>query len=62
MAPLKSWLEIDVASPFSVHNIPFEIISTPANSQPHHAIAIGSCALDLVEFTNGNGWSALSIN
>ncbi|KAI1656438.1 Fumarylacetoacetase [Daldinia decipiens] len=34
-------------SPFSLANIPFGIISSPANPAPHVAIAIGSHVLDL---------------
>lgn len=61
MAPLKSWLEIDPKSHFSMHNIPFGIISTSASPQPHVAVAIGSHALDLHAFAQGNGFSKLSI-
>lgn len=61
MAPLRSWLNIDPASPFSLHNLPFGIISTTANPEPHPAIAIGEQALDLLVFTQQNGFAALSI-
>lgn len=60
MAPLKSWLEIDPKSHFSLHNIPFGIISSSASSQPRVAVAIGSYALDLHAFAQGNGFSKLS--
>ncbi|KAF2486795.1 hypothetical protein BDY17DRAFT_292126 [Neohortaea acidophila] len=61
MPPLKSWLSIDPQSHFSIHNIPFGIISTAQHSSPHPAIAIGDHALDLQVFTEQNGFAALSI-
>ena len=61
MAPLKSWLKIDPRSHFSLHNIPFGIIGTPQNPDPHAAIAIGDFALDLHVFSQESGFSALSI-
>ncbi|CAK1355560.1 Fumarylacetoacetase [Cercospora beticola] len=60
MAPLKSWLQIDPLSHFSLHNIPFGIISTQSSKQPRPAIAIGDHALDLHAFTEGNGFAKLS--
>ncbi|KAF2763709.1 Fumarylacetoacetase [Teratosphaeria nubilosa] len=61
MAPLSSWLEIEPKSHFSLHNIPFGVISTPANTRPRPAIAIGKYALDLRTFTERNGFAALSM-
>lgn len=61
MAPLKSWLRIDPKSHFSLHNIPFGIVSTPDTPEPHAAVAIGDFALDLQVFAQENGFSALSI-
>ena len=61
MAPLKSWLQIDPRSHFSLHNLPFGIISTTNNPEPHPAVAIGEHALDLHVFTQQSGFSALSI-
>ena len=61
MAPLKSWLNLDPKSHFSIQNIPFGIISTSQKPEPHPAIAIGNHALDLYVFTQQNGFSALSI-
>lgn len=61
MAPLKSWLKIDPKTHFSIINIPFGIISTSNAPHPRPAVAIGSWALDLHAFTNGNGFSKLSI-
>ncbi|PPJ53424.1 hypothetical protein CBER1_01008 [Cercospora berteroae] len=60
MAPLKSWLQIDPLSHFSMHNIPFGIISTQSSKQPRPAIAIGDHALDLHAFTEANGFAKLS--
>lgn len=61
MAPLRSWLSIDPASHFSIHNIPFGIISKSDSSKPQPAIAIGDRALDLHAFAQGNGFAKLSI-
>jgi fumarylacetoacetase len=61
MAPLASWLKIDPKSHFSIHNIPFGIISTSQQQEPHGAVAIGDHALDLHVFAQANGFSALSI-
>ena len=60
MSPLKSWLELDPKTHFSLANIPFGIISTPQVPEPHPAIAIGDYALDLHVFAQQNGFSALS--
>jgi len=60
MAPLSSWLDIDPKSHFSISNIPFGIISTRSTPSPHPAIAIGNYALDLLLFTEANGFAALS--
>jgi fumarylacetoacetase len=44
----SSWVpDIDPASDFSLANLPFGIISTPADAAPHAAVAIGPWALDL---------------
>ena len=60
MSPLKSWLELDPKTHFSLANIPFGIISTPQVPEPHPAVAIGDYALDLHVFAQQNGFSALS--
>lgn len=60
MAPLKSWLQIDPRSHFSIHNLPFGIISTAVSPKPRVATAIGDYALDLEAFTQGNGFARLS--
>ena len=60
MAPLKSWLEIDPKSHFSLHNLPFGVISTPQTPEPHPGVAVGAHALDLQVFAQQNGFSALS--
>ncbi|KAJ5812860.1 hypothetical protein N7447_009883 [Penicillium robsamsonii] len=45
-----SWLKIPSGSHFSLANIPFGIITTPASAEPHGAIAIGDHVLDLYTF------------
>lgn len=60
MPPLKSWLQHDPKTHFSLANIPFGVISTPQVPEPHTAIAIGDYALDLHVFAQQNGFSALS--
>jgi len=60
MAPLKSWVSISPDSDFSLHNIPFGIItSRNSQSQKRPAIAIGDYALDLHAFSSANGFSSL---
>ncbi|MEM6378113.1 MAG: fumarylacetoacetase [Bacteroidota bacterium] len=44
---LKSWLDIDPKSDFSIYNLPFGIFST-SSSQPRIGIAIGDQVLDLL--------------
>ncbi|KAK5134419.1 hypothetical protein LTR08_006466 [Meristemomyces frigidus] len=61
MAPLRSWLDVDHKSHFSLHNIPFGIISTATDAEPHPAVAIGTHALDLQIFTRENGFASLSV-
>lgn len=61
MAPLRTWVSIDPKCHFSIHNIPFGIISTPQEPEPHAAVAIGGYALDLHVFAQHNGFSALSV-
>lgn len=55
----RSWLDIDPASEFSLANLPFGIISTKANPQPHVAVAIGSYALDLLVLSTHNEFKSL---
>lgn len=54
-----SWLEIPSGSHFSLANIPFGIITTPASAEPHAAIAIGDHVLDLYTFAVNSGFAAL---
>lgn len=61
MAPLRTFVSIDDKTHFSIHNIPFGIISTPKEPEPHAAVAIGGYALDLHVFAHHNGFSALSM-
>lgn len=56
MAP-KSWLDVPNDSPFSLANIPFGIITTPASSSPHVGVAIGKYALNLSVFASSSGFS-----
>lgn len=44
---LKTWLEIDPSSDFSIYNLPFGIFST-ANTPPRVGIAIGDQIVDLL--------------
>lgn len=45
---VSSWVpDIDPSSDFSLANIPFGIVTTPEDSAPHVAVAIGSYILDL---------------
>ncbi|KAI5298313.1 hypothetical protein KEM56_004150 [Ascosphaera pollenicola] len=59
MATPTSWLPIAKDSPFSLANIPFGIISTAHDHTPRPAIAIGSYALDLAQFSSNNGFASL---
>lgn len=56
-----SWLDIDPDSDFSLANIPFGIVSTPNESSPHAAVAIGSFVVDLkaLFFTSTSATSRL---
>ncbi|KAL9055303.1 MAG: hypothetical protein Q9162_003610 [Coniocarpon cinnabarinum] len=56
MAPLKSWHAISPDSSFSLHNLPFGIITHASLTPPHPAIAIGEHALDLQLFTAASGF------
>lgn len=56
MAP-RSWLDIPADSHFSLANIPFGVITTPASSSPHIGVAIGNHALDLSVFASCSGFS-----
>ncbi|CRG92085.1 fumarylacetoacetase [Talaromyces islandicus] len=40
-------IEVPVGSPFTIHNIPFGVISTQGNPKPRCATAIGDYAIDL---------------
>ncbi|CAZ83245.1 unnamed protein product [Tuber melanosporum] len=55
-----SWLPIPPDHYFSINNIPFGIISTPTDTTPRPAVAIGEHVLDLRAFaTSANGFSGL---
>lgn len=59
MAALRSWFPIPTKSHFSLHNLPFGIISH-SSLPPRPAIAIGDSCLDLEVFASNNGFSQLS--
>lgn len=44
---MDSWVDIDPSSDFSLANLPFGIVHTPADRSPHAAVAVGSQVLDL---------------
>jgi hypothetical protein len=48
-------IEIPQGSPFTIHNIPFGVISTTDNPTPRCATAIGNHAIDLALFSQ-NGY------
>ncbi len=51
------WIsDIDPKSDFSLANIPFGIVTTPADEAPHAAVAIGSYVLDLKVLTAAPGF------
>ncbi|PWW73726.1 fumarylacetoacetate hydrolase FahA [Tuber magnatum] len=55
-----SWLPVPPDHYFSINNIPFGIISTPSNTTPRPAVAIGEHVLDLHAFADSaNGFSQL---
>ncbi|KAJ5782584.1 hypothetical protein N7457_004358 [Penicillium paradoxum] len=54
-----SWLEIPLGSHFSLANIPFGIITTPASTDPHAGVAIGDHVLDLHNFAVNSGFAGL---
>ncbi|TDZ18078.1 Fumarylacetoacetase [Colletotrichum orbiculare MAFF 240422] len=54
---MKSWLAIPPRSHFSLHNIPFGVISSKGNPKNRPAIEIGDHVLDLKEFTSRGGFS-----
>ncbi|CAK7202160.1 hypothetical protein SEUCBS139899_004880 [Sporothrix eucalyptigena] len=58
MAP-ASWLPVSRASPFSLANIPFGVISTAASHSPRPATVIGDHVIDLKVFAEKGGFSRL---
>lgn len=44
---MESWVDIDPKSDFSLANLPFGIVHTPADREPHVAVAVGLQVLDL---------------
>lgn len=59
MALLRSWLDIPRGSHFSLKNLPFGIISSPADTSLRVATAIGAHVLDLNLFSRGGGFADL---
>ncbi|KAF5529622.1 fumarylacetoacetate hydrolase [Fusarium mexicanum] len=47
-------IRIPKDSPFSIHNIPFGVISTPDNKSPRCAAAIGNHAIDLAKLAESS--------
>lgn len=43
-------IDVPVNSPFTIHNIPFGVISTEEKPTPRCATAIGNYAIDLVAY------------
>lgn len=58
LAVTMSWLSIPPASHFSLANLSFGVISTPADAAPRPAVAVGDYALDLRAFAAGGGFAA----
>jgi fumarylacetoacetase len=60
-------IEVPVGSPFTIHNIPFGVISTQENPKPRCATAIGDYAIDLAIYarhgflSNSVGSSAVEV-
>lgn len=61
MSRLASWLQVDAASPFSLANIPFGIISRTTGGTRSAAVAIGEFAIDLRELVNGGAFALLHV-
>ncbi len=57
---MKSWLDIDPASDFSIHNIPFGIISN-ASSNKHVATRIGDSVIDLYALSKLDAFATLGV-
>jgi fumarylacetoacetase len=57
---MASWLPgVSPLSDFSLANIPFGIITTPADPEPHMAVAIGSSVLDLKVLSQHDGFNKI---
>ncbi|KAF3761349.1 Fumarylacetoacetase [Cryphonectria parasitica EP155] len=60
MASFKTWVPgVEPDSDFSLANIPFGIITTPDDGDPHAATAIGSHILDLKVLSQQSGFGAV---
>jgi fumarylacetoacetase len=56
----ESWLHIPAGSDFSLINIPFGIITYSGASTPRVAVALGDQAVDLVVFSEYDGFAGLA--
>lgn len=56
----ESWLDIPAGSDFSLINIPFGIVTYSGASTPRVAVAIGDQVLDLVVFSEFDGFAGLA--
>ncbi|KAF6842598.1 fumarylacetoacetase [Colletotrichum musicola] len=57
---MKSWFPIPPRSHFSLHNLPFGVISSNDNQRHRPAVAVGDHVLDLKAFTTGGGFRKIS--
>jgi len=52
----------EAKGPFSLHNIPFGVISTSDDSTPRCATAIGDYAVDLVKYAQSADLKAIQLD
>lgn len=45
---MKSWIEVNSESHFSLQNLPIGVFSSPSNSHPRAGVAIGEFVLDMI--------------
>jgi fumarylacetoacetase len=55
-------IDIPADSPFTIHNIPYGVISTKDNSKPRCATAIGDHAIDLAVYAQHGRLDHLSLD
>ncbi|OAA59894.1 fumarylacetoacetate hydrolase family protein [Niveomyces insectorum RCEF 264] len=56
---MDSWIDIRPDSDFSLANLPFGIVTTPADDQPHAAVAIGDYIVDLKVLATQEGFGVV---